>query len=80
MIGSIWAFCKSSKISGKISKETTPSKIFMAQNHKDEIQLVSRDSYEKTINEVTLKNIQQDIYIEEAYQIILDLVKMQTKN
>ena len=61
-------------------KETTPSKIFMAQNHKDEIQLVSRDSYEKTINEVTLKNIQQDIYIEEAYQIILDLVKMQTKN
>jgi len=61
-------------------KEATASKIFMAQNHKDEIQLVSRDSYEKTINASTLKNIQQDIYIEEVYQIIMDLIKMQTKN
>jgi carboxyl-terminal processing protease len=61
-------------------KETALSKIFIAQNHKDEAQQLLRDSYAKAINEIILKNIQQDIYIEEAYQITTDLIKMQPKN
>ncbi len=61
-------------------KENTSSKVFTAQNHKDEVQQVLRDNYAKTINEIILKNIQQDIYIEEAYQITIDLIKMQPKN
>jgi carboxyl-terminal processing protease len=60
--------------------ENAPSKIFTAQNHKDEAQHLLRDSYAKTINEIILKNIQQDIYIEEAYQIAIDLIKLQPKN
>ncbi|HTM93567.1 MAG TPA: carboxy terminal-processing peptidase [Flavisolibacter sp.] len=61
-------------------KENASSKIFTAQNHRDEVQHLLRDSYAKTINEIILKNIQQDIYIEEAYQITIDLIKMQPKN
>jgi hypothetical protein len=61
-------------------KEISPSKIFTALNHKDEMQQLLRDSYAKIINEIILKTIQQDIYIEEAYQIALDLLKMQPKN
>ncbi|MGZ3923882.1 MAG: carboxy terminal-processing peptidase, partial [Flavisolibacter sp.] len=58
-------------------KHGSPGKIFVPQNHKDESQQVSWDAYAKTLNEGVLKNIQQDIYIEEAYQIILDLIKLQ---
>lgn len=61
-------------------KENAPSKIFTAQNHKDEVQQVLRDNYAKTINGIILKNIQQDIYIEEAFQVTVDLIKMQPKN
>jgi hypothetical protein len=65
-----------------LSKEKEPgiNKLFVVQNHKDEMQQLQRDSYEKATNEITLKNIQRDIYIEEAYQITLDLIKMQPKN
>lgn len=61
-------------------KENEPSKIYTAQNHKDEAQQVLRDSYTKSINEIILKNIQQDIAIEEAYEITVDLIKLQPKN
>jgi carboxyl-terminal processing protease len=61
-------------------KENASGKVFTAQNHKDEAQQLLRDSYAKTINEIILKNIQQDIYIGEAYQITIDLIKMQPKN
>lgn len=61
-------------------KKMSASKVFTVQNHKDEAQQLLRDSYAKTINEVVLKNIQQDIYIEEAFEISLDLIKTQGKN
>lgn len=61
-------------------KETPPSKLFTAQNHKDDLQQFLNTSYSKTINDAALKNIQQDIYIEEAYQIITDFIKLQPKN
>lgn len=61
-------------------KHGSPSKTFVAQNHKDQNQEVSWDTYAKTLNEGVLKNIQEDIYIEEAYQVVLDLIKMQIKN
>jgi carboxyl-terminal processing protease len=61
-------------------KEMEASKVFVAQNHKDDMLQFASNNYSKTINDVTLKNIQQDIYIEEAYQIILDFLKTQTKN
>jgi carboxyl-terminal processing protease len=61
-------------------KDAAPTKSFVIQNHRDEIQQVSWDAYAKTLNEGVLKNIQQDVYIEEAYQVILDLIKTQPKN
>jgi carboxyl-terminal processing protease len=61
-------------------KEGVASKVFAAQNHRDEIQQVSWNAYAKNLNEAVLKNILQDAYIEEAYQITLDLIKTQPKN
>jgi carboxyl-terminal processing protease len=61
-------------------KESEASKLFVSQNYKDETQPILTSSYTKAINDITLKNIQRDIYIEEAFQIILDLIKMQPKN
>lgn len=61
-------------------KEAAASKLFVAHNHKDDMVEFASDAYSKAINDVTLKNIQQDVYIEEAFQILLDFLKMQTKN
>jgi carboxyl-terminal processing protease len=61
-------------------KEMPPSKVFIAQNHKDDMPQLLMDAYAKSVNDVILKNIQQDIYIEEAYRITLDLIQSQPKN
>jgi hypothetical protein len=61
-------------------KESAASKLFVSQNYKDETQPVLTSSYTKAINDITLKNIQRDIYIEEAFQIVIDLIKTQPKN
>jgi carboxyl-terminal processing protease len=61
-------------------KEGVATKSFVTLNHRDEVQQVSWNAYAKTLNEGVLKNIQQDAYIEEAYQVILDLIKTQPKN
>jgi carboxyl-terminal processing protease len=51
-----------------------PSAIFQATNVKFNQQIFTIDSYKKEENDILLKNIQNDIYIEETYQIINDLV------
>lgn len=61
-------------------KEKSATTVFATQNHRDDIQQLQRDAYAKATNEIALKNIQHDTYIEEAYQIIIDLIKLQPKN
>lgn len=68
------------KQKGPVVSEPAASNLFKAQNHKDGTQQALSDEYTRSISDVTLKNIQQDIYIEEAYQIMIDLINMHTKN
>jgi len=55
------------------------SKIFTADNHAAEKQKIALNLASKEMNGYILKNIQQDIYIEEAFRILLDLVRIQKK-
>lgn len=53
------------------------SKLFKAENHQAEKQRLALNIASKTMNEYTLQTIQQDIYIEEAFRVLLDLVQLQ---
>lgn len=75
-----WAEQNKRNSAASEEKESEASKLFVSQNYRDETQPVLTSSYAKAINDIALKNIQQDIYIEEAFQIIIDLIKMQPKN
>ena len=57
-----------------------PTSLFTAQTYKHETQGLPGDDYTKTIDEIILKNIQKDIYIEEAYGIVIDLIKSKAQN
>jgi carboxyl-terminal processing protease len=48
------------------------STVFVARNNEYEQKLIDIDTYNKDINEVVLKNIQQDLYLDETYRILLD--------
>ncbi len=53
--------------------------LFIAENHSADKERMQTNSYAKEIDEVVLKNLQQDIYIEEAFNIISDLIKIINK-
>jgi carboxyl-terminal processing protease len=57
-------------------KEKPDSKIFAARNVQQEQQLLQINEYSKELNKTLLKQIQQDIYVEEAYRIMLDFIKL----
>lgn len=68
---------KKEEIDEHTSAETS---LFVSANHKDDVQQIQAGFYGKAVNDIKLKNIRSDIYIEEAYQIIIDLLKLQPKN
>jgi hypothetical protein len=51
-----------------------PAAIYHAINVKLDQPIFTIDAYKKEGNDILLKNIQNDIYIEEAYQVINDLI------
>jgi len=57
-------------------KEKPDSKIFAARNVQQEQPLLQVNEYSKELNKTLLKQIQQDIYVEEAYRIMLDFIKL----
>jgi carboxyl-terminal processing protease len=57
--------------------EKPPSKVFTVDNHQADKQVLKTDNYSKEINDIRLKNLQQDIYLEEAYRVLSDLVRIQ---
>jgi carboxyl-terminal processing protease len=48
--------------------------LFTVQNTAYDQELMRMDTYGKEVNDVLLKNLQQDIYIEETYRIIGDMI------
>jgi hypothetical protein len=57
--------------------EKQSSNIFKVDNHQADKLGLKSNYYSKEINDIRLKNLQQDIYLEEAYQVLLDLIRIQ---
>lgn len=53
-----------------------PSEILEAQNNQYDKEILEMSKYKKLLNETAIENIQNDIYIEEAYKIINDLINI----
>jgi carboxyl-terminal processing protease len=68
----------------KIMKgEGKPAAVFTAENHGQDKQLLINNAYAKEINLEWLKNLAADIYIQEVFQVLADLINLQkntTKN
>lgn len=62
---------------GILNKEEAPTKKFTVENHAGDKELFQNNAYAKEVNEVWLKNIAGDIYIEEAFSVLLDLINLQ---
>lgn len=60
-------------------EEQQDSKLFKAENHQQDKQRLEANGYAKEINKIVLKNLQQDIYIEEAFNVISDLIRLLKK-
>jgi carboxyl-terminal processing protease len=60
-----------------LNGEETPTKKFTVENHGGDKELFRNNPYAKEVNEVWLKNIAGDIYIEEAFFVLLDLINLQ---
>lgn len=51
------------------------ARVFKAENHEFDKTIISMDSKKKAIESMTLKNLQNNIYISNAYAVILDLIR-----
>ncbi len=60
-----------------LNDEDAPTKKFIVENHGGDKELFRNNPYAKEVNEVWLKNIAGDIYIEEAFSVLLDLINLQ---
>ncbi len=57
----------------------TNIKIFMVRNHREAQSVIQPTAYQEEINKATLGAIQTDMYVEEAFLIVLDLIKLTTR-
>lgn len=55
------------------------TELFTAENYSAKEGKTAADAYTKEIDEVVLKNLEQDIYVEEAFNILADLIKIINK-
>ena len=62
---------------GISNEEGKPTKKFTVENHVGDKELFRNNVYAKEVNDVWLKNIAGDIYIEEAFSVLLDLINLQ---
>ena len=63
-----------------LNEEEAPTKKYTMENHAGDKELFRNNPYAKEVNEVWLKNIAGDIYIEEAFSVLLDLINLQKPN
>lgn len=62
------------------SNPSTPAKKFTVDNHGLDKAILANTAYSKEINEDWLQGIAADIYIQEAYSVLCDLLNLQPKN
>jgi hypothetical protein len=65
------------KVEEILNEDETPTKKFTVENHAGDKEAFRNNAYAKEVNEVWLKNIAGDIYIEEAFSVLLDLINLQ---
>jgi carboxyl-terminal processing protease len=61
---------------GKESK--APTKKFTVENHARDKELLFNNAYAKEVNSVWLQNLAEDIYVEETFSVLLDLINLRT--
>ena len=62
----------------KIMKgEGKPASVFMVENHRQDKQQLTNNTYAKEINGEWLKNLAADIYIQEVFLVLADLINLQ---
>jgi carboxyl-terminal processing protease len=54
-----------------------PAKSFTVENHAQDKQLFQNNAYAKEVNETWLENLSGDIYLQEVYLIVTDLINLQ---
>jgi carboxyl-terminal processing protease len=65
---------------GKVTEEKDEdTNLFVAENHFSDKERMKSNPYGEEINKIVLKNIQRDIYVEEAFNIVSDLIKIVSK-
>lgn len=67
---------KQSDAEGKADMSTTEFKV---TNHGQDKELLKQNEYARQVNDVWIKNLSEDIYLEEAFFIITDLINLQTR-
>ncbi len=60
-----------------INDEGRPTKKFTIENHAGDKEIFRSNAYAKEVNDVWLLNIAEDIYIEEAFAVLQDLINLQ---
>jgi carboxyl-terminal processing protease len=60
-------------------KEKPATKIFTARTHQQDKLMMVSNEYSRSIDQMMLKQLQHDIYIEQAYLVITDLIRLQKK-
>ena len=58
-------------------EEDWVSKKFVVENHAGDKELFRNNAYAKEINDIWLRNIAGDLYLEEAFAVLLDLINLQ---
>jgi carboxyl-terminal processing protease len=61
------------------SEDSSQSRSFVAETYSAQKRAPQTDSYTQEIDKVVLRNIQHDIYIDEAYNIVSDLLRIINK-
>jgi len=56
-------------------EEAKENKLFTPDNYKMEKERLKNNAYANELNKEALKNIQKDIYIQEAFLVMNDLIK-----
>jgi carboxyl-terminal processing protease len=61
------------------SEDNAQSKSFVAETYSAQKKTTQTDSYTQEIDKAVLKNLQYDIYIDEAFNIVSDLIRITNK-
>ena len=60
-----------------MKREGKPAGKFTVENHEQDKQLLVNNLYAKEINREWLENIADDIYIQEVFLVLTDLINLQ---